>query len=761
MRPLSLTIENIGSWRGRHELNLSAMPLAVFSGRTGAGKSTLAYDAIRFAVFGETRLGLDSIVSQGEEEGVVEFRFELNGQELIIVRRRSKRGNGKSILSFRRNGKPLDGANARETQARIEQITHLTPELFAQTVFCGQGDAALFSQATRADRSRIFGEILVLGPWEDGAHFYRQAVADHGSRVTTLEERREELQHTADEVEGLNAELTALDADIKAAEGVVDQATRERREAQGKREKIVREQEADRQKREGLTALDETAKARSKDLWEVRHRLGNLRQAVQGKDDLTDALAKAEKAQAHVEAMDTLHRQDEQLLHEQELLEQKAAAAAREQGQKIEAFEGKIAQARAAQTRLIDDAQRHLTSLTAQTEVLKDVPCLHDDAQSPMAEGRPDLFDSCPLAEIARTAQAMVPTATETLRLAREGTPWAEDETALKTLKEQKAGAQHEDALEHLEKPREALGYDLQAHEKARKGAKRLPDLRNAVSAAEKAETQLAEVQGQEPKAQAALEAAITKRDALKAELGEAPDFRHMLQGVDAEVAGHDGTIRAQQSQVQTLGQQRGGKEEQLRVAEQAGEKAKTVADEAKVLRHQLTVEKLLVRACSKDGIPALLVEKAVPELEAEANRAMEILWEGELSIALATQRDTKAGGIAEALDIVVHTPRGTQPYEWCSGGEKKSVDLALRLGLGGVIANRAGQPCRFRVFDEVTENLDKELMAAFLRYVAKTASDYDCTVVISHRDEIKDAFPKRVQVTKDAEGSRFEVVET
>ena len=82
---------------------------------------------------------------------------------------------------------------------------------------------------------------------------------------------------------------------------------------------------------------------------------------------------------------------------------------------------------------------------------------------------------------------------------------------------------------------------------------------------------------------------------------------------------------------------------------------------------------KQLERAFGKDGVPALLIEQALPEIESCANNLLDRLSEGNMSVRFATQaqfKDKKREDLRETLDILISDGAGTRDYELYSGGE-------------------------------------------------------------------------------------------
>ncbi len=79
---------------------------------------------------------------------------------------------------------------------------------------------------------------------------------------------------------------------------------------------------------------------------------------------------------------------------------------------------------------------------------------------------------------------------------------------------------------------------------------------------------------------------------------------------------------------------------------------------------------KTLERAFGKDGVPALLIEQALPQIEAKANDLLDRLSNGTMSIRFATQaeyKDKKREDLKETLDILISDGAGLRDYEMYS----------------------------------------------------------------------------------------------
>ena len=170
----------------------------------------------------------------------------------------------------------------------------------------------------------------------------------------------------------------------------------------------------------------------------------------------------------------------------------------------------------------------------------------------------------------------------------------------------------------------------------------------------------------------------------------------------------------------------------------------------------------MLERAFGKDGVPALLIEQALPEIETQANDLLDRLTNGGMSVRFATQKDFKdknRDDKKETLDILISDSAGTREYELFSGGEAFRVNFAIRLALSQVLAKRAGARLQMLVIDEGFGSQDIEGRQRLIEAINQVQHDFARVLVITHLEELKDAFPARIEVEKTATGSHLKVV--
>jgi len=171
---------------------------------------------------------------------------------------------------------------------------------------------------------------------------------------------------------------------------------------------------------------------------------------------------------------------------------------------------------------------------------------------------------------------------------------------------------------------------------------------------------------------------------------------------------------------------------------------------------------KTLERAFGKDGVPALLIEQALPQIEAKANDLLDRLSDGQMSIRFATMaeyKDKKRDDLKETLDIQISDSAGLRDYEMYSGGEAFRVNFAIRLALSEVLAQRKGARLQTLVIDEGFGSQDAQGRQRLIEAINLVKPDFAKILVITHLDELKDAFPTRIEVEKTGNGSTVRVV--
>jgi len=159
-----------------------------------------------------------------------------------------------------------------------------------------------------------------------------------------------------------------------------------------------------------------------------------------------------------------------------------------------------------------------------------------------------------------------------------------------------------------------------------------------------------------------------------------------------------------------------------------------------------------------KLGVPAMIIETVIPELEQQANDLLGRMSDGRMKLRLETQRERVDGKLDETLDITIADELGARPYELYSGGEAFRINFAIRIALSKLLARRAGAQLRALFIDEGFGSQDETGRAKMLDAIRAIKSDFDLILVITHIDELRDSFPLRLLVTKTADGSQVTI---
>ncbi len=326
----------------------------------------------------------------------------------------------------------------------------------------------------------------------------------------------------------------------------------------------------------------------------------------------------------------------------------------------------------------------------------------------------------------------------------------------------EKYAVEHRKELARLDKHLAQLGYDAAAHDATRDAELALRPADEAYRSLEAARAALSPLESEIANLKADIashEAEIARQDTdyraaharLEAAAAQAPDLEQ------AERA-----FLALSEQENVLNQEVGAARQKVAVLEELRTRKLALTADREELAIQISHHKALERAFGKDGVPALLIEQALPEIESRANKLLERLSAGSMSVRFLTQagyKDRKRDDLRETLEIQISDGAGLRDYEMYSGGEAFRVDFAIRLALSEVLAQRKGARLQTLVIDEGFGSQDVQGRQRLIEAINLVKDDFAKILVITHLEELKDAFPTRIEVEKTAEGSIARVI--
>ena len=245
------------------------------------------------------------------------------------------------------------------------------------------------------------------------------------------------------------------------------------------------------------------------------------------------------------------------------------------------------------------------------------------------------------------------------------------------------------------------------------------------------------------------------EKQKLTAELTGFEDVTRMVEKLESE-------REATSASLAKLREERGRTEElikhlrnQLAQIGNAKEELDQINRQVAAQTEAISVYEILENAFGKDGIPTAILKNLVPEVEEGASRILYGLSNGKMRISFQFGRETKAGTQTDELVMEAEDDTGRHPVTRFSGGERMRINLSLRLGISEVIARRSGYKGKIEtlIIDEGLSTLDEEGRQATIEILRQLRQRFRKILVISHLDDVKDAFESKLIVSKTTAG--------
>ena len=707
MIPLKLALKNFMCYRdGVPSLNFESFHIACLCGDNGNGKSALL-DAITWALWGKARAKSDDeLIHLGEGEMEVELEFAIGQNRYRVLRKRTKGGlkrAGQSILELQiatSNGySPITGNTMAETQHKIIEILRMDYPTFINSALLLQGRADEFSMKRPGERKDVLANILGLSFYDELEKLAKERGKEreiqHRSRSESLVQIEQQLERKG----GYESELQELQAAISAITGEVEH------------------------NESSLTKLRQSI------------------DALKFKDEQYKEIGKQiEQANQQLRYLDTQVKEHSTKVERYE----KVLTSYEEDFTGIRSKLDELARRGDELSKLREDAEE----LSNRIHYLKST---NSQLKTDMEElkGKVDMLGregvECPLCGTELGVEGLEKIVANYQQQGQEkGDAYRVNLGEIQQKEEQLKGIKHETSELENTITSERSQYERRAEvmERERTEAeKSLPQEHEALTVARSAIADL----------QRALGDNTEKRKAILADIEGLPHLEEEFNRVEKtfrELKERERNLQDKLVEVQT----------NLRRCAQL----ETEKEESTKALHLLAEEKSiydeLATAFSKKGIQAMIIESALPEIEEEANRLLGRMTDNRMHLKIESQRDTKKGETVETLEIKISDELGTRSYEMFSGGEAFRVNFALRIALSRLLAQRAGAPLPTLIIDEGFGTQDSTGREKLVEAINSIQDDFEKILVITHIEELKDAFPVRIEVTKTEEGSIFSI---
>ncbi len=709
MKPVRLEFEGFLSHAESTVIDFTDLRAAVIVGPNGSGKTSIV-EAIVWCLFGKGRgRGPDDFVSTGQSLCRVAFEFDVGGARYRAERERDSAKAGKSTLTLAsylfsdviagepaEHWKPLGGPTVAETQREVEQVLGLDYDTWLATSFVGQNKADAFTSLRSAERKQLLFDVLQLGNYELLAEEARDQGKEAGYQLASLESRAGELMRDLELAPSPDQIARARETEANA--GMSLETLDARR--QGVRDRLS---EAVRQ----TESLDRDRRERG----QLESEMG---------DTLKELAAAATEYEALGSAEPEVEWRENEVKQGREALARIQAAIAAKQAE--------LARLKAEQSRDEDKASAEERAISEATERLRTLkehegPCF-TCGQDLTPEKREEVTEAL-LDEIS-TRQAA-----KAHHIAHHGLLGAETE-------EISAGV----GRMQLELP--------ELERVARKREKVLANVLSTVARGDEIRSRHEQANGRARKLRARL-------DHLKDQQGvpEQVDITPLKNALQRADEAHRKAVQTLKEASAILARTEKAAEE----AEAQRLEASQLLEERPRLQAEVAVLEDVAGAMGRDGIPTLILENAIPEIEGAANHWLERFTDGRFTVRLESQRAKKTGGLKETLDVVVTDTTSERALEELSGGERQCVDLALRLGIAQLLAHRAGTKIGTLILDEAFTALDAGRRQRAVEVIHALTDEFDFVALVTHIPELAEVFPSRIEVSRNGGGSHVEVV--
>jgi exonuclease SbcC len=694
MIPVELHLHNFLAYQDPDPLLLEGIHIACLAGPNGAGKSSIL-DAITWCVWGKARSNsADELVHQGRDEMRVSLVFDQAGVRYRIMRQRTSGKRGASLLEFQ-----VWDAPSGSWQPISEGSIRETQAKIDQTLSL---DYDTFVNSAYLVQGRA-DEFTTKTPGQR-----KQVLASilGLSRWEVFESRaKERIRATRASIQRLEGRLEEVEKELALRESHLAELDDAEKEAQEVSKRLG------------------AAEKQWADLEQTRTALVGLQRQL---DDLSRRIANREKeiGETRKERDDILAKADKSALEGAigEIREQLKAVAG---SQKRWENTGQLRAAAAESAAKLRGANQ---TLGPETEPIKVRAQILEQATEPV----------CPTCGQALTEDhrhKLVADLNQEIEDRRETYRSNLDE--IRSLDEE---------IAELDSQLRSLQSDIErGSELQRTLAKLEADLEHADDARAQVETLARRIDRWEKTL--ADDALARKELEEKIESTEAHLKTAALTEADVEA------LRLEKRKAD---ERVGGARQQLAALEAFEKQRAGLREKWDGETLSLGLYEELREAFSKRGVPAMIIETVVPELERHANELLSRMTDGRLHVRIETQREIKTGELREALDIIISDELGSRPYELYSGGEAFRINFAIRIALSKLLANRAGAQLRSLFMDEGFGTQDASGREHLVEAINTIQDDFDRILVITHIEELMEAFPARIEVRKTPAGSQF-----
>ena len=793
MKPLTLKLRGavgIHDGLGQDDISIDfggfQSGLIALVGPNGSGKTTILENLHPYLQLASREGSLSNHFRL--RDSFRDFTFELAGhtyRSYVLIDAKT----AKTEAYLYRDGQPLNDGKVNTYKGEIEKLLG-SPELFFRSIFSCQ-NAESITSLTAGKRKDLFLELLGLQRYDLYAEHCKLqgdiVEKDIALRRAKLEQINTSLAKrsvVAAELEKIRKDLQKIDKEVKEVQDQIDAGMKELSNRdrsivedkqkgvqvhdlgneisvlESRRWKLDRDHNDEKEKIKKSQTDIEQEIGRKEQIVQHKHdieqnviRLQALRLQGKGLEERKAQLVEVEKeeSKAEMEYRDAVHR------YQAEISETAGAEQALETEKRtlVRGFDNQA-----------QEAERFLIDARRSSSLITEVPC----------NTVPGLPEQCKLLTSALTARDNVGLlVAKIVELKSDPYRW---ENGLRDLEERyKVNAQRKRALveptnhvgEQFTERKRSIGYDAGQHStvkreietlEGKKWEPLLEELRIAEATIEEKKKALSELTNRLIEVSkkyheevldldAQIKAKREKWETVKASL-LSPEFHKKFEELKNAVAKAQNELKIIADQRSILLGDIQFREEMLKELDDLSSEAKTIEEESSSVLRKLESWRLLQRACSKDGIPALELDAAGPAVSRIANDLLASAFGTRFQISFETTKMSKDNKKQlETFEIRVYGEDGEKSIEDLSGGQRVWIEKAIQEAIAIYLSEKSGKEYLTSYADESDGALDpenKEHFLAMLRESFKLGRRH-FTFLITQTPEIWQQIQQRIHL--------------
>ena len=386
------------------------------------------------------------------------------------------------------------------------------------------------------------------------------------------------------------------------------------------------------------------------------------------------------------------------------------------------------------------DERERLHKLAGEIELLGYSSSEHETLRQKLAELRPVEAEHTRLQDAKSQAERL-----NSERAAAQ----TQLERADRQLAEAHYAQEEREQLGQVEQQLAALGYDSTEHQRLRLQQDALRDSARQFERLQQARQRRTSTDKSRVRYEAEASNLATQLQTIKEDRERLHERASELEDVDRQLSENQAQLEKLRAERDQHLQRRGRLEEQCKRCAELAQEQEQLREKLQDSQRQAWIYQQLDKAFGKDGIQALIIENAVPQIADEANAILARLTDNRIQVAFESLRDLKKGGTRETLDVKIADEIGERSYHLYSGGEAFRTNFALRIALSKVLAMRSGTRLHTLFIDEGFGTQDEQGLEQLIEAIQKISEDFKKVLIVTHLDQLKAAFPVQIEVTK------------